>query len=107
MWLVDFGQPVGSDQGGVRPALVVASALHCRFPIDMTLVVPLTTRDRGLPHHVLVSSPDAGLNRASWARTEDVTAISTTRLVGERPLGRLTESETTDVGGWLRRMIAA
>ncbi|MFC4063226.1 type II toxin-antitoxin system PemK/MazF family toxin [Planomonospora corallina] len=39
VWLADFGVPVGSEQGRRRPALVVASELHCRFPIDMTLVV--------------------------------------------------------------------
>lgn len=38
----------------------MASELHCRFPIEMTLVVPLTTRDRGLPHHVPVTSAEAG-----------------------------------------------
>ncbi|GAA1811764.1 type II toxin-antitoxin system PemK/MazF family toxin [Planosporangium flavigriseum] len=106
VWLVDFGQPIGSEQRGVRPAVIVASELHCRFPIDMTLVVPLTTRDRGLPHHVLINSSDGGLSRTSWARTEDVTSISTARLKGERPLGRLTESEAAEVGSWLQRMLA-
>jgi mRNA interferase MazF len=106
VWLVDFGQPVGSEQRGVRPAVIVASDLHCRFPIEMTIVVPLTTRDRRLPHHVLVDSRDSGLNRPSWARTEDVTSVSTARLVSKRPLGRLSESEVANVGQWLLRMIA-
>jgi len=107
VWLVDFGQPLGSEQGGLRPAVVVASELHCRFPIDMTLVVPLTTRDRGLPHHVLINSTESGLNRPSWARTEDITAISTVRLGGRRPLGRLADAEAAAMGRWLRRMVAA
>jgi mRNA interferase MazF len=105
VWLVDFGQPVGREQGGVRPAVVVASELHCRFPIDMTIVVPLTTRDRGLPHHVRIASPSSGLERPSWARTEDVTAASTGRLTGRRPLGRLAAAEVDGVRHWLRRMI--
>jgi mRNA interferase MazF len=107
VWLVDFGQPVGSEQGGVRPAVVVASDLHCRFPIDMTLVVPLTARDRGLPHHILINSEGSGLTRPSWARTEDITTVSTVRLTGKRPLGRLTEVEAANVEHWVRRMIAA
>lgn len=36
---VDFGTTVGHEQGGVRPAAVVGSATHCRFLIDMALVV--------------------------------------------------------------------
>ncbi len=105
VWFVDFGQPVGHEQSGIRPAIIVASELHCRFPIDMTIVVPLTTRDRGLPHHVRVASSASGLDRPSWARTEDVTAVSTERLTGRRPLGRLTAAEVDDVRHWLRRMI--
>jgi mRNA interferase MazF len=82
VWLTDFGEPLRGEQRGVRPAVVVASELHYRFPIDMTLVVPLTTKNRGLPHHVLIDSPKSGLTRPSWARTEDVRAISTQRLFG-------------------------
>ena len=107
VWLADFGQPVGSEQLGVRPVVVVASDLHCRFPIDMTLVIPVTTRDRGLPHHVPIGSAESGLDRPSWARTEDITAISTRRITIGQPLGRLTVEERTEVGRWLRRMIAA
>jgi|AntDryMetagUQ889_1029465.scaffolds.fasta_scaffold03750_3 mRNA interferase MazF len=43
VWLADFGTPTGSEQGGIRPTLIVGSEDHCRFPIQMALVVPLTT----------------------------------------------------------------
>jgi len=106
VWLVDFGAPVGSEQAGVRPAIVVASELHCRFPINMTLVVPTTTRNRSLPHHVPIASQESGLTKPSWARTEDITAISTDRLVSKRPLGVLTDIEAAAVRSWLKRLIA-
>ncbi|WP_239375946.1 type II toxin-antitoxin system PemK/MazF family toxin [Frankia sp. Cj5] len=106
LWIVDFGDPLGSEQAGIRPAVVVASELHCRFPIDMTIVVPTTTRDRGLPHHVPIASPQSGLNRPSWARTEDITAISTRRMPNDQPIGELTQAEVNDVNRWIHRMIA-
>ena len=106
VWLVDFGQPLGSEQGGVRPAIVVASDLHCRFPIDMIVVVPLTTRDRGLTHHVSISSNESGLKQPSWARTEDITAISTKRLISRGPHGWISDEEAAAVQYWLRRLIA-
>jgi mRNA interferase MazF len=106
VWLLDFGHPVGGEQGGMRPAVVVASELHCRFPIEMTIVVPLTTRDRGLPHHVPIGTAGAGLRERSWARTEDITTISTTRFASNRPLGRLPDAEAANVRHWLRRMIS-
>jgi mRNA interferase MazF len=106
VWWVDFGHPVGREQGGVRPAVVVGSATHCRFPIDMALVVPLTTRDRGLAHHVPVASPESGLSRPSWARTEDITAVSTQRFTHSEPIGAVSQAEMDELSDWLREMVA-
>jgi mRNA interferase MazF len=106
VWLVDFGQPVGHEQAGVRPAVVVGSATHCRFPIGMALVVPLTTRDRGLEHHVQIGSAESGLRRPSWARTEDITAVSTERFTQGKPLGTASASEVVRLREWLREMVA-
>jgi mRNA interferase MazF len=105
VWWLDLGDPVGSEQAGRRPAVIVASELHCRFPIDMTLVVPLTTRSRRLPHHVPVRSAESGLPTDSYARTEDVRAVSTDRLVGDAPLGTLSADEQRELRRWLRRML--
>jgi mRNA interferase MazF len=104
IWWIDLGNPIGHEQGGRRPGVVVASELHCRFPIEMTLVVPLTTRSRRLPHHVPVNSTESGLATSSFARTEDVRSVSTRRLVGDSPIGRLSEEEQREVRRWLRRM---
>lgn len=106
LWVVDFGVPLGHEQGGVRPAVVVGSATHCAFPIGMALVVPLTTRDRGLPHHVLISSGSSGLRHPSWARTEEITAISTGRFTQSAPIGVASEDEIVDLREWLREMVA-
>ncbi|HET9256199.1 MAG TPA: type II toxin-antitoxin system PemK/MazF family toxin [Pseudonocardiaceae bacterium] len=106
VWLADFGTPIGSEQGGSRPAVVVGSDDHCRFPIQIALVVPLTTRDRRLPHHVEINSPESGLSRPSWARTDDIRAISTARFTRASPLGRLREDEREHVRRWIHRMLA-
>jgi mRNA interferase MazF len=106
VWLVDFGHPIGHEQGGLRPAVVVGSSTHCRFPIGMALVVPLTTRDRGLDHHVRIHSAGAGLNGPSWARTEEITAVSTQRFARSAPLGTASDTEVTQLSEWLREMVA-
>jgi mRNA interferase MazF len=69
-------------------------------------VVPLTTRDRGLDHHVQINSPGTGLSRPSWARTEDVTAVSVQRFVRPQPLGRVSGTEVERLSEWLREMVA-
>ncbi|MGH3866591.1 MAG: type II toxin-antitoxin system PemK/MazF family toxin [Pseudonocardiaceae bacterium] len=106
VWLADFSSPAGSEQGGNRPAVIVGSEDHCRFPIPMALVVPLTTRDRGLPHHIAISSTESGLKQPSWARTDDIRAISTTRFTQITPLGRLSDQEVEQVRRWVHRMLA-
>jgi mRNA interferase MazF len=106
VWLVDFGNPVGHEEGGVRPAVVVGSATHCRFPIGMAIVVPLTSRNRGLDHHVPIGSAESGLARPSWARTEDITAVSTERFRRPQPLGSISDSEIEQLSEWLREMAA-
>ncbi|MGH3757406.1 type II toxin-antitoxin system PemK/MazF family toxin [Actinophytocola sp.] len=106
VWLVDFGQPIGHEQGGLRPAVVVGSSVHCRFPIDMAIVVPLTTRDRGLDHHVRIDSAGSGLLRPSWARTEEVITVSTQRFTRSQPLGTASAAEIAKLTEWLREMVA-
>jgi mRNA interferase MazF len=105
VWMVDFGDTIGSEQGGRRPAVVVASEFHASFPIALTLVLPLTTRDRGLAHQVAVKSTNSGLERLSFARTEEITAVSERRLVGRQPLGHLDDVEADQVRRMVRRMI--
>lgn len=104
--LVDFGEPVGHEQGGIRPAIVVGSTTHCRFPIGMALVVPLTSRDRGLTHHVRIDSKQSGLQRPSWARSEEITSVSQLRFTRTEPVGTLSNSEIARLSQWLRQMVA-
>jgi mRNA interferase MazF len=106
LWWVDLGQPIGHEQGGRRPAVVVGSTVHCQFPIGMALVVPLTTRDRGMRHHVRISSPSSGLSQPSWARPEDMRAISTRRFSEPGLIGTASAEEITVLSDWLREMVA-
>ena len=72
----------------------------------MVIVVPLTARDRGLDHHVRIDSSESGLTRPSWARTEEITAVSTERFTRAEPLGTASTAEITKLTEWLREMVA-
>ncbi|MBW5485231.1 type II toxin-antitoxin system PemK/MazF family toxin [Streptomyces bambusae] len=104
VWYAD-SPVIGSEQAGRRPVLVVASPMHVAFPIPMTIVVPLTTKTRGLDHHVPITSKESGLDRPSWARTEDIRAISEQRLTGRAPIGVITDKEKAEVRKYLRLML--
>ena len=102
--MAELAPVIGSEQSGRRPVVIVNSPFYASFPILMAIVVPLTTQDRGLPHHVPVSSPGSGLRRVSWARTDEVRAISEQRLTG-RSLGSVSAKETDDIRTYLRLML--
>lgn len=81
IWLVDFGEPVGREQAGRRPALVVSSDLLNEGPAGVVVVVPITTTRRGLPSHVEIEPGESGLSDVSYAKCEDVKSISDRRML--------------------------
>ena len=103
LWLVDFGQPVGREQGGQRPAVVVSSDLLNEGPAGVLVVVPCTTTYRGLPSHIELDPADSGLDKVSYAKCEDVKSVSTDRLV--RRLGRVQAPAMFDIDRALRFLL--
>lgn len=89
VWLVDFSEPVGREQSGRRPAVVVSADALNDSRAGIVIVVPCTTARRGLPSHVEVDPAVSGLSEVSYAKSEDVKSISEDRLIarlGTAPL---------------------
>lgn len=82
VWLVDFGEPVGREQAGRRPALVVSADDLNEGPAGAVIVVPITTTRRGLASHIEIEPGESGLDDVSYAKCEDLKSISDQRLVG-------------------------
>jgi mRNA interferase MazF len=80
IWLIDFGEPVGHEQGYRRPAVIISDDRLNRSRAELAIVVPVTTSRRGLPSHVEIEPGDSGLKHTSYAKTEDVKSVSTSRL---------------------------
>lgn len=81
IWLVDFGPPVGTEQAGTRPAVVLSVDRLNRSGAALVIVVPCTTRQRGLSSHVEIDTGGSGLDEVTYAKCEDVKSVSTKRLV--------------------------
>ena len=96
IWTVDFGEPVGHEQGHRRPGLVVSSDRLNASRAGIVVVVPLTRTLRDLPSHVEIAPGESGLAQASYAKSEDIKSISTERLV--RRLGRVQSASLDQVG---------
>lgn len=102
IWPVAPDPTVANEQRGVRPCVVVSSDRFNALPIRQAIVVPLTTRDRGLPHHIAVVD-DGALQRPSWAMCEAIRAVSTRRfgaLIGKADHSTLHEI-TRQLALWL------
>lgn len=80
--MVDFGEPVGREQSGSRPAVVVSADRLNESRAGVVIVVPATTTRRGLPSHIEIDPNGSGLDEVSYAKCEDVKSISQQRLIG-------------------------
>ena len=95
VWSVNLDPTMANEQAGTRPCVVMSADRFNSLPIRQAIVVPLTTRERGFPHHVAVVD-DGGLDRASWAMCEAVRTVSTQRF--QRPIA-MASPETLDAIG--------
>jgi mRNA interferase MazF len=84
VWLVDFEPRVGREQGGVRPALVISNDAFNAIRNDLHIVVPITSRNRGLAYHVSLEPPEGGLTKSSVAMCEQERSQSIIRFLKRR-----------------------
>lgn len=103
LWLADLGPPLGDEQGGRRPVLVISGEGHNSSGLGVIVVVPLTTRRRGWNTHVEVATGGTGLDRISWAKCEDIRSVSDQRMI--RRLGSAPETVLAEVERVLRHLL--
>jgi mRNA interferase MazF len=104
VWFADLGHPIGREQSGRRPVVVVSSDLMNDGPGGVVIVVPVTTVHRGLPSHVELDADESGLREVSFAKAEDVRSISDRRLV-DGAVGRLGPERMHEIGRALRFLL--
>lgn len=96
----NFNPKQGREQAGIRPAVVIASVGYLDNVPELVIVVPITTRDRGWPHHVRLTGPALTLDRASFAMTEQPRTIARTRITGHA--GLTDPTCMREIDQWLR-----
>ncbi len=80
VYLADLDPVRGREQAGGRPVLVISVDLFNGGPADLAVVLPITSKKRGIPWHVEVIPPEGGLRLASYIKCEDIRSISRDRL---------------------------
>ena len=64
VYLADLGEPIGSEQGGIRPVAVIQNESGCRRSTTMT-VVPLTSNLKKLDQPTHYYRDLCGIERAA------------------------------------------
>ena len=80
VWLVDLNPTRGHEQAGIRPGLVISTDPFNHGPAGLVVILPLTTRARGIPLHVTVDPPDGGVRERSFIKCEDIRSVAKERL---------------------------
>ncbi len=80
VYYVDLGQPVGHEPAFRRPAVVVSVDILNNGPGGLVVVVPITTAGYGLRSHVELEPASSGLDHTSYARCDQLRAVSVERM---------------------------
>jgi mRNA interferase MazF len=103
IWTANFRPTIGHEQSGLCPCLVISADGLNHSAADLTIVIPITSKAKGIASHVEVNPPEGGLTMRSFIKCEDIRSISTDRLV--KSLGTLTAETLSDVATKLQFLL--
>ena len=86
MWLVSFNPGRGSEQKGIRPALVIQNDTG-NIHAATTIVAAITTTIKEFPVTVVLPAGEGGLKQKSMANLAQILTIDKRRL--QKRLGNL------------------
>lgn len=81
VFLADLSPVVGSEQGGIRPVLVIQNNVGNRFsPTVIVAVITTQIKKSNMPTHVKLQASKHGLERDSVVLLEQIRTIDKSRL---------------------------
>ena len=81
IFLVDLEPARGSEQGGVRPSLIMQNNIGNKFS-PTTIIAPITSKkfSKEFPTNVKLSKEDSGLDRDSMILLNQIATIDKSRI---------------------------
>lgn len=86
VWLVNFNPGRGSEQKGIRPALVLQNDIGNQYAAT-TIIAAITTTIKVYPVTVLLKAKTAGLSKDSMVNCAHILTVDKSRL--KKKLGQL------------------
>jgi len=98
IWTIDLDPTRGHEQAGRRPALVVSVDFFNQGPADLVVVLPITSKAKGIPLHVSIAPSEGGVRVPSYVKCEDIRSLCRQRLAKLLPYARLDQNIIDGVG---------
>ena len=103
VWLVDLNPVRGHEQAGKRPGLIVSVDLFNQGPAGLVIILPITTKAKGIPFHVEINISEGGLVKRSFIKCEEIRSIAKERLF--KRMGRVSDETMKAVEDRLRILL--
>ena len=101
IYYADLSPVVGSEQGGIRPVLIVQNDIGNRYsPTVIAAAITSQKEKTHLPTHIEVKSRDCGLTRDSIVLLEQIRTLDKKRL--REKMGRLSDNSMTEINDALK-----
>ncbi|MEG0542203.1 MAG: type II toxin-antitoxin system PemK/MazF family toxin [Angelakisella sp.] len=96
IYYADLSPVIGSEQGGMRPVLIVQNDVGNKFSPTVIAAAITSQRDKAqLPTHIQLSSQSCGLSKDSVVLLEQVRTIDKKRL--KEKMGRIEDSAMGEI----------
>ncbi len=100
MYYADLSPVVGSEQGGVRPVLIIQNDVGNKYsPTVIAAAITSQTNKNRLPTHIKLNSQTFGLMKNSVVLTEQIRTIDKSRLMEK--IGQVDDSVMNQVNSAL------
>lgn len=100
IYTLDYGNPIGSEQGGRRPALIIQNDSG-NLNSSTTIVAAITSNlNRQYPFQVRILASESGLPKDSVVMLEQLLTVSKSRLINKA--GHLTATKMIEVDNAIR-----
>lgn len=92
MYYADLSPVIGSEQGGIRPVLIIQNDTGNRYsPTVIAAAITSQTGKNKLPTHIAIGSNENGLKADSVVLAEQIRTIDKSRL--KEKIGHIDDTE--------------
>ena len=104
MYYADLSPVIGSEQGGIRPVLIIQNDVGNKFsPTVIAAAITSQTSKSRLPTHINIDSKEYGLMKNSVILAEQIRTIDKSRL--KEKIGQVDEEIMGQVNNALRHKL--